>query len=315
MTFTFIEPMLLLADTTLPDGWLYEIKLDGYRAIAGRTGNIVHLRSRNDKDFAQRYSPIARALKTLPNNTVIDGEVVALDGNGLPSFNLLQNAVSTPAGLVFYAFDVLILGGRDVMDKRLTIRRKLLEEDVMPHLSEPIRLSAELDAPLPMLIKAATQQGLEGLIAKRRESCYEPGLRSGAWRKMRFNRGQEFVIGGYTLGGKTFDALVFGYYDAEGLKYASRTRNGFTPAGREKLMKQMRPLETKQCPFVNLPEKRSGRWGQGLTADKMQECVWLKPTLVGQFEFVEWTPDNHLRHSKFIALRDDKDARNVTRER
>jgi bifunctional non-homologous end joining protein LigD len=216
---------------------------------------------------------------------------------------------------VFYAFDVLILNGYDLMKRPLTIRRKLLIEDVIPNLSEPIRLSAEIDAPLPVLVKAGTAQGLEGLIAKRPDSIYEPGLRTGAWRKMRINRGQEFVIGGYTLGGKTFDALVFGHFDSEGLKYVARTRNGFTPSSRQKLMKQMRPLETKDCPFVNLPEKRSGRWGQGLTADKMKDCVWLEPKLVGQFEFVEWTPDNHLRHSRFIALRDDKDALLVNRER
>jgi bifunctional non-homologous end joining protein LigD len=155
---------------------------------------------------------------------------------------------------------------------------------------------------------------LEGLVAKRRDSIYEPGGRSGAWRKMRVNQGQEFVIGGYTVGGATFDALVYGYYDGAKLIYAARTRNGFTPKLREELMKRFRDLETAECPFDNLPEARSGRWGAGLTAAKMIDCRWLKPTLVGQFEFTEWTPENHLRHSRFIGLREDKKAKDVRRE-
>jgi ATP-dependent DNA ligase len=130
---------------------------------------------------------------------------------------------------------------------------------------------------------------------------------------MRINRGQEFVIGGYTVGGHTFDALVSGYYEGDRLMYAARTRNGFTPALREELMRHMRPLEIPKCPFENLPEKRAGRWGVGLTAEKMKDCGWLKPVLVGQVEFVEWTPDGHLRHSRFVG-RADKEAREVGRE-
>jgi ATP-dependent DNA ligase len=129
------------------------------------------------------------------------------------------------------------------------------------------------------------------------------------------NQGQEFVIGGYTIGGATFDALVYGYYDAGKLIYAARTRNGFTPKLREELMKRFHGLETKDCPFDNLPDARSGHWGAGLTAKKMVDCRWLKPLLVAQIEFTEWTPENHLRHSRFIALRDDKKALTVTRER
>jgi bifunctional non-homologous end joining protein LigD len=151
-------------------------------------------------------------------------------------------------------------------------------------------------------------------VTKRRDSRYEPGERSGAWQKMRINRGQEFVIGGYTIGGATFDAVVFGYYDGDQLIYAVRTRNGFTPKLRFELLKRFKPLEITDCPFANLPEKKSGRWGAGLTADKMRDCRWLRPTLVGKFEFVEWTPDGHLRHSRFIGLREDKRAADVRRE-
>jgi bifunctional non-homologous end joining protein LigD len=157
-------------------------------------------------------------------------------------------------------------------------------------------------------------QRFEGLVAKRRNSRYESGLRTGAWMKMRVNRGQELVIGGYTIGTKAFDALIIGYYDGDRLMYASRTRNGFTPALRQQLFKKLRPLEIPDCPFVNLPEARSGRWGQGLTKEKMADCRWVKPMLVGQFEFVEWTADNHLRHTKFVGLREDKVARDVRRE-
>ena len=158
------------------------------------------------------------------------------------------------------------------------------------------------------------EQGFEGLVAKRRNSVYEPALRTGAWMKMRVNRGQEFVIGGYTRGTKTFDALICGYYDGEQLIYVARTRNGFTPAARAQLFRKFKGLEIGDCPFANLPEAKSGRWGQGLTKAKMAECQWLKPVLVGQFEFLEWTADNHLRHSRFVGLREDKKAKDVVRE-
>jgi ATP-dependent DNA ligase len=132
--------------------------------------------------------------------------------------------------------------------------------------------------------------------------------------KMRVNRGQEFVIGGYTVGTNTFDALIFGYYEDGRLLYAARTRNGFTPVLRAQLFRKLRQLEIVDCPFANLPEEKSGRWGQGLTKAKMADCRWLKPVLVGQFEFLEWTGDSHLRHTRFIGLREDKPARDVKRE-
>jgi len=132
---------------------------------------------------------------------------------------------------------------------------------------------------------------------------------------MRVNHGQEFVIAGYTPSPKNFDALVIGYHDGGRLIHAARTRNGFTPASRMQLFKEIKLLEIDDYPFANLPEKRAGRWGAGLTSAKMSECRWLKPELVGQFEFVEWTSDNHLRHSRFVALRDDKKPRSVVREK
>jgi bifunctional non-homologous end joining protein LigD len=184
---------------------------------------------------------------------------------------------------------------------------------MLPHLDEPIRYSQELPATLPELVEAIKEQGFEGLVAKKRNSRYESGKRSGAWQKMRVNRGQDFVIGGYTVGGNPFDALVFCYYEGNQLIYAARTHAGFTPALRIALMKRFQGLEIKECPFANLPESKEGRWVQGLTAGKMKECRWLTPMLVGEFEFLEWTPDNHLRHSRFMTLQEDRKAREVHR--
>jgi bifunctional non-homologous end joining protein LigD len=138
---------------------------------------------------------------------------------------------------------------------------------VLSLLREPIREFPVLEARLSDLIRSVKAQGLEGIVAKRIDSRYEPGQRSGAWQKMRVNQGQEFAIGGYT------------------------------PASRDELFRRFHGLASAECPFVNLPEARSGRWGQGLTADKMTDCRWLKPVLVGQIEFVEWTQDGHLRHA------------------
>ena len=313
----FIEPMLLLRTDALPDEparWEYQLKFDGYRAVAFRTGGRIHLRSRNDNDFSLRYPAVVGGLAKLPDETVIDGEIVALDGDGRPSFSALQNHGSSSTPIVYYVFDVMILAGRDLKRETLGARRDLLERKVVPKLAEPVRYIGPLEAGLKDLIHSVKTQGLEGLVAKRRDSRYEPGLRSGAWMKMRINRGQELVIGGYTLGTRTFDALIVGYYEGDRLIYAARTRNGFTPPMREQLFRKFRPLEIADCPFANLPETKSGRWGEGLTKSKMPVCRWLKPLLVGQFEFLEWTADNHLRHPRFIGLREDKPARGVGRE-
>jgi bifunctional non-homologous end joining protein LigD len=214
---------------------------------------------------------------SLPDDTLVDGEIVALDAEGKPSFNSLQNYGSAKTPLLYYLFDVPVLSGRDLRGLPLEQRREKLETDVLPALTEPVRASQALPGSLSDLIRAVKEQGLEGLVAKQRNSHYESGERSGAWQKMRVNEGQEFVIGGYTVGGRTFDALVFGYYEGPNLMYVARTRNGFTPSLRMQLMQKFRPLEIADCPFANLPEKRSGRWGQGLTAAKMKDCRWLKP--------------------------------------
>jgi len=238
---------------------------------------------------------------------------VALDESGRPSFNVLKNYGTGHAPVFYYVFDVPLLKGKDLREETLAARRAVLTK-LLGNLKQPVRESAVLDASLADIIVSVKAQGLEGVVAKRQGSYDEPGQRSGAWQKMRINQGQEFVIGGYTVGGRTFDALVFGYYEGKKLLFAAKTRNGFTPAIRAESMRKFAGLETDVCPFAHLPEKRLGRWGQRLTAAKMKECRWLKPVLVAQFEFVEWTPDNHLRHSHFVALRTDKKATDVVRE-
>ena len=146
-------------------------------------------------------------------------------------------------------------------------------------------------------------------------SCvYEPGRRTGAWAKYRVNRGQELVIGGYTPSPHGLDSIIVGYYHGNDPIYVARVRNGLVPASRRRILERLRPLVTPECPFVNLPETRQSRWGEGLTADDMKKCVWVRPGVVAQIEFLEWTEGDHLRHAKFAGLRDDKDARSVVKE-
>ncbi len=235
---------MLLRTEKLPEGaeWLSELKLDGYRSLAIKSGGKIQLRSRNDNDFTVRYPGIAAALKTMPDETVLDGEVVALDVEGRPSFKTLQNYGSGVAPLHFFIFDLLILKGKDVMGETLTKRRELIEEHILPKLADPIRYSPVLEGSLADLIASVKAQGLEGLVAKRRDSMYEPGLRSGAWQKMRVNAGQELVIAGYTPSAKNFDALVIGYYDGPTL-YMPRARGT-----------DSRLLRVRSC------SRRSNRW-------------------------------------------------------
>jgi bifunctional non-homologous end joining protein LigD len=171
----FVEPMLLLRTSSLPgdDGWIREIKLDGYRAIAFKNAGKLYLRSRNDNDMAARYPVITRALAKLPDNTVVDGELVALDEDDRPSFNLLQNYGNSSGPLLFFIFDLLVLSGRDLKEEPLETRRDLLEKRVMPKLIDPIRLSPALEGSMKELIASVKESGLEGLVAKRKDSVYQ----------------------------------------------------------------------------------------------------------------------------------------------
>jgi bifunctional non-homologous end joining protein LigD len=191
----------------------------------------------------------------------------------------------------------------------------MLETKIMSRLFDPVLLSEILIANPRELTELVRSNGLEGLIAKHTDSVYESGKRSGRWVKLRVNQSQEFVIGGYVPLSGSFDSIAVGYYDDDDLICVARVRNGFVPESRATVFKLFHKLEIKECPFANLPEPRKGRWGEEFTADDMAKCRWLRPQLVVQVEFAEWTPTNHLRHSKFIAVRDDKEPKEVHRER
>jgi DNA ligase D-like protein (predicted ligase) len=283
----FCEPMLCLAVEKLPEGpaWQYEVKLDGYRAIGIRTEAGVELWSRNKKDFSCRFPNVTRALGSLPIETVLDGEIVAVSGDGQPSFSSLQNLGDGAAAILFYVFDVPVLAGADLRSTPLATRREMLRE-LISKLSDTIRFSETFHASASELMAAVRSNGLEDVVAKRRDGSYKPGDRSGAWVKVRANRGQELVIGGYLPGSTTFESLLVGYYDSRDLMYAARIRNGFTPASRRAVFVNFEGLTTSKCPFRNLPELSRGRWGEGVTAEVMTRCRWLKPQLVAAIEFL-----------------------------
>jgi DNA ligase D-like protein (predicted ligase) len=311
----FIEPMPCLAVKKLPEGeaWEYELKLDGYRALAVKHEGRVTLFSRNRKQFNGRFPAIAAAFARLPDETIIDGEIVAIDESGRPSFSRLQNFSANANAITFYAFDMPMWKREDLQKQPLDKRRELLRTKAMPKLPA-IHFSDSFPADAEKMISAVRAQGLEGIVAKRRDSLYEPGRRNGAWVKMRIGGRQEFVIGGYTPSPKNFDAILVGYFRGNKLMFAARVRNGFVPSLRTAVFRKFKGLETRKCPFANLPESEKGRWGEGLTAADMEKCVWLKPRLVAAIEYAEWTPADHLRHSRFVALREDKEPRQVVRE-
>jgi bifunctional non-homologous end joining protein LigD len=310
----FVEPMRPVLVTTLPEGprWSYEPKLDGYRALALKTGSVVQLLSRNNNILNTRFPAIGTALTRLPDDTLIDGEIVALDDAGRPAFNLLQNDRTGP-GVHYYAFDALIYRGRSLLEISLDKRRSVLAA-ALANIEDPVQAAVALDAPVAELIAAAKRFGLEGIVAKRLDSRYEPARSSGAWVKCRVSPGQEFVIGGYLPGPHAFDALLVGYYEDSAFLFVAKIRNGFTPKAKTQIAERFAEFETDHCPFANLPERKSARRGLALTAEAMKRCRWLKPKLVAQVVFTEWTPNGHLRHASFAALRDDKEPREVRRE-
>jgi DNA ligase D-like protein (predicted ligase) len=314
-TIDFIEPMYALAVQNIPEGkdWLYEVKFDGYRCLAGRDKNGVTLWSRRGNLFTSQFPHIARACERLPADTLLDGEIVAVDKSGRISFNLLQHHRSHAQALLFYAFDVIVCRGKSLVSTPLEKRRTLLNEifEDLGKNASPICLSEMLDAAPADLIRVAKEFGFEGIVAKRKTSLYEPGKRSGAWLKYRINKGQEFVIGGY-VPDNPFDSIIVGYYQDGKLLYAAKVRNGFVSHTRREVAAKLKGLQIDTCPFANLPERKRTQWA--LTREEMKNCVWVKPQLVVQIEFGEWTPDGHLRHSKFVVLRDDKDPLQVVRE-
>jgi DNA ligase D-like protein (predicted ligase) len=311
----FVEPMYAELVQQLPNGknWLCEVKFDGYRSLAGRDATGVKLWSRRGNDFTAQFPNIGQGCESLPVGTVLDGEIVAIDESGRISFNLLQHHRSQAQALLFYVFDVLTYRGINLVNEPLTTRREVLSKLMKPlsQKATAISLSETIDASPAELISVVKEFGFEGVIAKSKDSYYESGKRGGAWLKYKVNKGQEFVIGGYRPG-NPLDSIIVGYYQGDKLLYAAKVRNGFVPRLRREVWQKLKGLEIAACPFENLPEKKRTQFS--LTREEMKNCIWLEPKLVAQIEFTEWTPDSHLRHSKFVGLRDDKDPGEVVRE-
>jgi len=278
----FIEPMMALRVPELPVGdWLYEMKFDGYRALAFKIGAEVRLLSRNRTLFNDNYPQLVDSLKTLKaKNFIIDGEVAALDQNGRSSFQLLQSyALRKGIPLLYYAFDLLSLEGTDLRSRALVERRELLAK-LLKKAPENIKFSEELQGSTEELLQVARQFQLEGLVAKRRDSLYESGRRSGAWVKVKITQQQEFVIGGYTPPERSrvyFGSLLVGYYGPKGLLFAGRVGTGFSEKALATLYEGMQKIRRTSCPFVNLPEGRPGRWGEGITPAVFKRCTWVEP--------------------------------------
>jgi bifunctional non-homologous end joining protein LigD len=320
LTPKFIEPMKALLVDAPPEGdWLYEIKFDGFRAMAYRDRNATRLLSRNNKDFADKFPEVFDAIASLEvEDAVIDGEIVAIDEKGRSSFQLLQayNLGQKRPPILFYAFDLLQLNGEDVRKLPLSERKAKLEA-LLEGAPPLIRYSKSLGNEPEPLLEQARELGLEGLIGKRPNSVYEEGQRSGNWIKLKLHHEQEFVIGGYTPPGGSrpyFGALLVGVYKGGKLKFAGKVGTGFNTKLLHSLHTQFKKLAIDECPFADLPEKRTGRYGQGITAAEMRRCHWVKPVLVCQIKFTEWTRDDRLRHPVFLGLREDKSAKEVVRE-
>jgi DNA ligase D-like protein (predicted ligase) len=306
--------MLALPASTLPQGdeWTYEVKWDGYRAQALKSGSTVSLASRNLKNITRQYPDVARAVRSVRAKAAhLDGEIVALDADGRPSFQALHHWSLDGLSIVYYAFDLLHLDGKDLTAVPLDERRAALREAVT---GSQVMLSEPLPGSPARIESAVRELGLEGIVAKRRRSTYAPGRQTGAWVKVRFSRRQELVIGGFKPNASGLETLVVGHFEGQKLLCAGRVRNGLTPHVRAELHARLAPLVTSRCPFVNLPTQGSGHWGEGITAEDMTSLRWVKPRLVAEVSFVEWTRDGSLRHAAFVALRDDKRARDVRRE-
>lgn len=320
MKAKFLEPMKARIENNVPPGdWLYEIKFDGFRAVTYKEGKTVHLLSRTNHDLAEKFPDVVQAMEGMDvKNAIIDGEIVALDQEGRSSFQLLQayELGQERPPLCYYVFDILALNGKSTRDLPLEERREKLRA-ILPESSDIIRFSSSLGSDAGKLLEKAGSLGLEGLIGKRKGSRYEVGVRSGAWIKLKLVKEQEFVIGGYTPPGGTrkyIGALLVGVYEKGKLVYSGKVGTGYTGAVLKDLHTRFKEIASDTCPFTDLPEEREGRYGQGITASVMKKCHWLKPVLVCQVKFSEWTRDDRLRQPVYLGLREDKKAKDVIRE-
>jgi DNA ligase D-like protein (predicted ligase) len=310
----FIVPMAAALVDLLPAGeeWLYEAKFDGYRAIAVKDQVKVRLLSRRGNDLSRSYPAVVAAVgKLRAVSAVLDGEIVAFGEDGRPSFQHLQHRAATTGAIRYFAFDLLHIDGEDLTNTALSERRRPLAPLIR---GSGVEFSDELPGTRDQVVQAVAQVGLEGVVAKRRDSRYEPGQRSGVWQKFKLQHRQEFVVGGFKPEGRSFQSLVVGYYERRRLRFAARVRAGFTPAQRSVMFELLKLLRLDRCPFADLPTGKTGHWGEGVTEEDMKNLRWVTPKLVVEIAFTEWTRDGHLRHSAFVALREDKKATEVVRE-
>jgi bifunctional non-homologous end joining protein LigD len=291
----------VLTDERFSDpGWIYERKLDGIRGLAFKADQRVQLRSRNDLSLNGRFPEVVQALEADPvTDVVLDGEVVAFAG-AQTSFERLQQRGERPVSVFYYVFDVLHLDGYDTTALPLRARKALLRRALAFH--GPVRLTPHRNRDGEEMYREACRKGWEGLIAKRGDSPYTHG-RSRDWLKFKCSAEQELVIGGFTApkGSRTdLGALLLGYFDGGRLRYAGKVGTGFTQATLRDLAARLEPLETGASPFADDVRER--------------HVTWVRPELVAQVGFSEWTRDGRLRHPRYLGLRDDKAAAEVVRE-
>ena len=307
---SFIPPQLATLVSKAPVGeqWLHEMKFDGYRILARLDGGRVLLMSRNGRDWTDRFPTVAQAVARIPaRQAMLDGEVAVVLADGTTSFQALQNAGTAAAGgeLVYMVFDLLHLDGQDLTGARLEERKRRLQELIAAagRRAEPLRYSGHVVGSGPEFFANACRLGLEGIVCKRRDAPYQ-STRSQDWLKVKCVKEQEIVIGGYTdpAGSRLgIGALLGGVYEGDRLVYAGKIGTGFTERTLRDLHERLRDLEQPSCPFTPRPT------GLG-------RPHWVKPSLVAQVAFTEWTGDGKLRHPSFQGLREDKPAAEVVRE-
>jgi bifunctional non-homologous end joining protein LigD len=315
----FVEPMKAqLVDSIRPGDWIYEIKFDGYRALALRGGSETRILSRNQKDLGKKFTRIRDSIAALDvQDAIIDGEIVALDDRGRPSFQLLQGfdmgLVRPP--IVFYAFDLLRLNGQDLRNLPIEERKAKLAA-LLKTPPPDIRYSASFTQNIDELLSRVRELSLEGLIGKRAGSKYD-SKRTGAWIKIKLYQQGSFVIGGYTQPAgerKYMGALLVGVYESGRLKFAGRVGTGFSEKLLKALSLELNKIEVKSWPFFNLPATGRGL-DPGLTVAEMKRCIWVNPSMVCEVNFTEWTRDDRLRQPVFLGIREDKSASEVIREK
>ncbi len=295
------------------------MKFDGYRAIAVLNAGRAELWSRNHLPFSADYPEIVEALRKLKcRDATLDGEIVALDAGGRARFQLLQgrNLPGGRAQLVYYLFDLMHRDGKSLLNAPLEERREQLAA-LVGKAAGVLQLSPVFSVEPSELLAAARDQQLEGIIAKRPGSRYEPERRSGAWVKCKLLAEQEFVVGGFTRPKNSreyFGAVLVGYYRAGKLIYAGKVGTGFDRARLRVLHAKFLKQSRAACPFANLPMAKSPRFGAGMTATAMKAVTWLKPELVVQVRFAEWTAEGLLRQPVFLGERADKTAKSVHRD-